>query len=54
MANKFTRYLLGDGNFFSGLAGGILKPKGIGPANWQHASRVFVDDTFRLSPRHKF
>ena len=53
MANKFTRYLLGDGNFFGGLVGGITKPKGI-MADWQHASRTFVDDTFRLSPRHKF
>jgi len=53
MANKFTRYLLGDQNFFRGVVGGILKPKG-DLANWQHASRIFVDDTFRLSPRHKF
>jgi len=53
MANKFTRYLLGDGNFFGGLVGGITKPKGI-MADWQHASRTFVDDTFRLAPRHKF
>lgn len=53
MANKFTRYLLGDGNFFPGLVGGILKPKG-NLANWQHATRTFVDDTFRLAPRHKF
>ena len=53
MANKFTRYLLGDGNFLGGLVGGITKPKGI-MASWQHASRIFVDDTFRLAPRHKF
>ena len=53
MANKFTRYLLGDGNFGKGLLGGITKPKGI-MADWQHASRTFVDDTFRLAPRHKF
>lgn len=53
MANKFTRYLLGDGNFFKGLVGGLVKPKG-NLANWQHATRIFVDDTFRLSPRHKF
>lgn len=53
MANKFTRYLLGDGNFFQGLVGGIIKPKGM-MADWQHASRTFVDDTFRLAPRHKF
>jgi hypothetical protein len=53
MANKFTRYLLGDGNFFGGLVGGITKPKGI-MGDWQHAARTFVDDTFRLAPRHKF
>ena len=53
MANKFTRYLLGDGNFFQGLVGGLVKPKG-NLANWQHATRIFIDDTFRLSPRHKF
>ena len=53
MANKFTRYLLGDGNFFQGLVGGIIKPKGI-MADYQHAARTFTDDTFRLAPRHKF
>jgi hypothetical protein len=53
MANKFTRYLLGDGNFGQGLLGGITKPKGI-MGDWQHAARTFVDDTFRLAPRHKF
>ena len=53
MANKFTRYLLGDGNFGQGVLGGITKPKGI-MADWQHASRTFVDNTFRLAPRHKF
>ena len=53
MANKFTRYLLGDGNFGAGLVGGITKPKGI-MGDWQHASRTFVDNTFRLAPRHKF
>jgi hypothetical protein len=53
MANKFTRYLFGDGNFGKGLVGGLIKPKGI-MASWQHASRTFVDDTFRLAPRHKF
>lgn len=51
--NKFTRYLTGDGNFFKNVIGGLVKPKGV-MANWQHATRVFVDDTFRLSPRHKF
>lgn len=53
MANKFIRYLTGDTSFGSGLANGILRPKG-NLGNWTHASRLFVDDTFRLSPRHKF
>lgn len=55
MANKFIRYLTGDGpnNFGGNLVNGILAPKGI-MANWQHATRIFVDDTFRLSPRTKF
>ena len=53
MANKFLRYLTGDGNFFGGLVNGLIKPKG-NMANWQHATRLFVDDTFRLAPRHKF
>jgi hypothetical protein len=47
MANKFIKYLT------QGLVGGFLNPKGL-MGNWQHASRVFVDDTFRLSPRTKF
>lgn len=51
--NKFTRYLTGDGNFFSGFAEGALKAKG-DLANWQHATRVFLDANYRLSPRHKF
>jgi hypothetical protein len=46
MANKFTRYL---GSFVSGLT----NPKGI-VGNYRHATRLFVDDTFRLSPRTKF
>jgi hypothetical protein len=53
MANKFTRYLFGDGNIFNNVVGGLIKPKG-NLANWQHATRIFVDDTFRLAPRHKF
>jgi hypothetical protein len=47
MANKFIKYLT------QGAVGGFLTPKGL-MGNWQHASRVFVDDTFRLSPRTKF
>jgi hypothetical protein len=50
MANKFTRFL---GQFGGGLLGGATNPKG-GMGNWQHASRVFIDNTFRLSPRTKF
>ena len=46
MANKFTRYL-------SSFADGVTNPKGI-VANWRHATRLFIDDTYRLSPRTKF
>jgi len=53
MANKFIRYLTGDTRFGANLVNGLIKPKGT-QANWQHATRLFVDDTFRLSPRHKF
>lgn len=50
MANKFTRYL---GDFAAGLIGGLTRPKGT-QSNWQHATRLFVDNTYRLSPRTKF
>lgn len=46
MANKFTRFL-------SGVGEGLLTPKGQ-QANWQHATRLFIDDTMRLAPRSKF
>jgi len=46
MANKFTRFLNGVGT-------GLLTPKGQ-MADYRHAARLFVDDTFRLSPRTKF
>ncbi len=46
MANKFTRFLGGVGE-------GLLTPKGQ-QANWQHATRLFIDDTMRLAPRSKF
>lgn len=46
MANYFTRFLTGVGE-------GLLNPKGQ-QANWQHATRLFVDDTMRLAPRTKF
>jgi len=50
MANKFTRYL---SQFGKGLIGGLSNTKGI-VSNWQHASRLYVDNTYRLSPRTKF
>jgi len=46
MANKFTRFLTGVGD-------GLLKPKG-GLADWRHASRLFLDNAYRLAPRTKF
>lgn len=46
MANYFTRFLNGVGT-------GLTNPKGL-VSNWQHATRLFIDDTFRLSPRTKF
>ena len=46
MANYFTRFLNGVGE-------GLLNPKGQ-QANWQHATRLFIDDTMRLAPRSKF
>ena len=61
MANKFTRYL---GQFFGldsisgigqlgGVLGGLANPKG-GMGDYQHASRLFLDDSYRLAPRTKF
>ena len=46
MANKFTRFLTGVGQ-------GLTNPKGVW-GNWQHATRLFIDDTMRLAPRTKF
>jgi hypothetical protein len=46
MANKFTRFLRGVGE-------GLTNPKGV-MANWDHATRLYVEDTYRLSPRTKF
>jgi len=46
MANKFTRFL-------SGIGDGLLKPKG-GLADWRHASKLFLDNSYRLTPRTKF
>lgn len=50
MANKFTRYLT---NFATGVGEGVINPKGI-MGNFQHGSRLFIDDTMRLSPRTRF
>lgn len=46
MANKFTRFLRGVGD-------GLLTPKG-GLADFRHASRLFLGNAYRLSPRTKF
>jgi len=46
MSNKFTRFL-------TGAVDGLTNPKGV-MADWEHASRLFVGDTYRLSPRTKF
>jgi hypothetical protein len=46
MANKFSAYL---GDFLSGY----LNPKG-NLADYQHAARLYIDDTFRLAPKNKF
>jgi hypothetical protein len=46
MSNKLNGLL-------TGVANGILNPRGI-TSDYRHATRLFVDDTFRLSPRTKF
>lgn len=46
MANKFTRFLT---DVFTGLT----NPKGR-VANYTHATRLFIDDNFRLAPKNKF
>jgi len=46
MANKFQRFL-------SDMATGFLAPKG-NMADFQHAARLYTDDTFRLAPKNKF
>jgi len=50
MANYFTRYL---GQFAKGALEGVTNPKGQ-QANYRHATRLFIDNNFRLSPRTKF
>ena len=39
--------------FLDNLASGALNPKG-NLADFRHASRTFVDDSFRLAPKAKF
>ena len=46
MANKFTRFL-------NGAASGLLSPRGL-VSDYRHATRIFIDDSLRLSPKHKF
>jgi len=46
MSNVFTRFLGGVGD-------GLLTPKG-GLADWRHASRLFIENGYRLMPRSKF
>lgn len=50
MADYFTRYLT---DFAKGALEGLTNPKGQ-QANYRHASRLFLDNNFRLSPRTKF
>ena len=50
MANKYTRYLSDVGK---GIFNGLTNPKGI-VGNWQHATRLFIDDTYRLAPRTNY
>ncbi len=50
MANKFTRYL---SEFGSGLIEGVTKPKGQ-MSDYRHATRLFIDNGLRLSPKTKF
>ena len=50
MANKFTRYL---SDFGSGLIEGLTKPKGQ-MGDYRHATRLFIDNGLRLSPKTKF
>ena len=46
MANKLNGFL---DNFFNG----VLNPKG-SMGDFQHASRLYVDNAFRLAPKSKF
>lgn len=46
MANYFTRFL-------KGVGAGLTNPKGV-VGNFQHATRLFVDETYRLAPRTNY
>ena len=46
MANKFTRFL-------TDVFTGVTTPKGI-VANYQHATRLFIENNYRLAPKTKF
>ena len=46
MANKLTPFL-------DNLVSGALSPKG-NLADYQHASRLYVDDAFKYAPKSKF
>lgn len=48
--DKFTRYLT---DFASGFVQGVTHPKGL-LSNWRHATHLFVDDNYRLTPRSRF
>ena len=39
--------------FLDNLVNGILGPKGT-MADWQHASRLYVDGNLKLAPKSKF
>jgi len=39
--------------FLDNVFGGVTNPKG-NVGDWQHAARLFVDDSFRFSPKTKF
>lgn len=50
MASIFTRYL---SNFGEGLLSGLTNPKGV-MGDWRHASRLYLDNVYRLAPKTKF
>ena len=44
---------LTSNGFLDNLLSGILGPKG-NMADWQHASRLYVDNDLRFAPKQKF